>query len=54
MKEGFLCLPLWLRQGVPEVFVWYRDPRSMVKRERNGRGAELEEDGCLLRLEVGT
>lgn len=54
LKEGFLCLPLLLRQGVPEIFVWYRDPRSMVKMERNGRGAELEEDGYLPRVELGT
>lgn len=54
MKEGFLCLPLSLHQAVPEVFVWHRDPRSMVKMERNGGGAELEEGGYLPRLELGT
>lgn len=53
-KESFLCLPLSLLQGSPEVFVWHRDPRSMVKMERNGSGAELEEDGYLLWLELGT
>lgn len=37
------CLPLSLLQGIPEVFEWQGDPRSMVKVERKGSGAELEE-----------